>query len=156
MRRYFAFILLAVFLTITTLAQAKTVSGLVTMDFNLSHHPQGQEVRLWIPYPVNDGNQGISGINVSGDYAEAAVYTDQVFKTPMLYARWEKGSENRHLSFSFRAERQEVIRRDFPEKEAAWDPADYAMYLALSTPKGCRFGKRKACRFMPGRITKNG
>ena len=47
----------------------------------------------------------------------------------MLYARWDKGAKSRKLTFSFHALRNEVVRRDFPVKEAAWDPADYALYL---------------------------
>jgi transglutaminase-like putative cysteine protease len=33
------------------------------------------------------------------------------------------------LTFSFKVERREVIRRDFPKRETAWDPADYEQFL---------------------------
>jgi hypothetical protein len=110
----------------------KAVSGIITMDFDLSHHEKGKEVQLWIPYPVSDDKQDISGIEISGDYMESAVYTDKIYKTPMLYARWESNASNRKLRFAFRATRDEVERPDFPDQEAAWDPRDYAIYLSAT------------------------
>lgn len=108
---------------------ATTQSGTITMEFDLSGHPADKEAKLWIPYPVSDRDQIIGKIKVSGDYAESGVYTDRVYKTPMLYARWDRGAKSRKLNFSFHAERAEVVRRDFPAQEAVWDPADYGMYL---------------------------
>ena len=48
----------------------------------------------------------------------------------MLYARWNSGTASRQLTFTFDVQRQEILPRPFPEKETAWDPADYALYLA--------------------------
>jgi rhodanese-related sulfurtransferase/transglutaminase-like putative cysteine protease len=115
-------------------AFGETVSGVIMMDFNLSHQAKGKEVRLWIPYPESDKEQAISAINLNGDYAEAKVYRDKVFNTPMLFARWDKDAASRKLSFSFQAEREEVIRPDFPAgfpaDEPSWNPEEYAIYLA--------------------------
>jgi len=108
---------------------ANTQSGTIAMEFDLSGHPSDQATQLWIPYPVSDSNQLITDIKVSGNYNESAVYTDRKYSTPMLYARGDKGIKDRKLTFSFHATRNEVVRRDFPMKEAAWDPADYALYL---------------------------
>ena len=36
----------------------------------------------------------------------------------------------RKLVLTFAVTRQEVVRKDFPQNEATWDPADYALYLA--------------------------
>lgn len=104
-------------------------SGTITMEFDLSHHDVDQEVKLWIPYPLSDPDQLISGISISGDYAESAVYSDQQFSTPMLYARWDKNSARRTLSFTFDVVRQEVVRKDFPAVEGSFNPQDYALYL---------------------------
>jgi transglutaminase-like putative cysteine protease len=108
-------------------------SGTITMEFDLSDHDSNVEAQLWIPYPLSDRDQIISKIKISGDYAESAVYSDRVYSTPILYARWNRGSKSRKLELSFHVTRQEVIRRDFPASEAAWDPADYARYLAPTT-----------------------
>jgi transglutaminase-like putative cysteine protease len=110
-------------------AAANSQSGKITMEFDLSAHSSDQEAQLWIPYPLSDRDQIISQIKISGDYSESAVYSDQKFSTPILYARWNKGAKSRKMVFSFNVVRHEVIRRDFPGKEAAWDPADYSMWL---------------------------
>jgi len=130
MKKHIGFALLSVFLTIAPQGYAKTVSGIINMDFDLSGHPQGKETRLWVSYPVTNANQNIAKVKISGNFIESAVYTDTVFKTPMPYARWDKDTESRNLSFSFQAKRQEVVRRDFSGPEDAWDPADYSIYLA--------------------------
>lgn len=123
-------LLMVLLLGVATQASAASRAGTITMDFDLSAHQPGEEVRLWIPYPVSDADQKIDKVRLSGDYAEAAVYTDRTYGTPMLYARWEKGARSRKLTFAFAAERQEVVRRDFPAQEAAWDRADYDRWLA--------------------------
>ncbi len=130
MKKQFTLLLLAALLAVAPQAFAKTASSIIRMDFDLSHQARDKEVELWIPYPVSSQYQDISGIRVSGDFAGSAVYADKKYQTPMLYARWPAGAASRHLSLTFKAVRQEVIRRDFPKKEAAWDPADYAMWLA--------------------------
>jgi transglutaminase-like putative cysteine protease len=126
-------ILLTVALLMATpfsLMAATESSGTITMEFDLSGHPADRETKLWIPYPLSDRDQLITKISISGDYVESAVYSDQKYSTPMLYARWEKGANSRKLVFTFAVTRKEVVRRDFPQQEAAWDPADYALYLA--------------------------
>lgn len=108
---------------------ANSQSGKIIMEFDLSDHPSDEVVQLWTPYPLSDRDQIITDIKIGGDYSESAVYSDQKYSTPILYARWEKGAKNRKMTFSFNVVRQEVIRRDFPEKEVAWNPADYSMWL---------------------------
>jgi transglutaminase-like putative cysteine protease len=109
---------------------AQSHSGTITMAFDLSAQPDTDTTRLWIPYPVSDENQLITDITVQGDYTESAVYTDQKYQTPILYARWPKGVHSRKLLYSFHVVRQEVVRRNLPEKEAAWNPADFKLYLS--------------------------
>lgn len=110
-------------------ASAKSHSGTVTVSVDLSAHENGKEAEIWVPYPISDKDQTITDVNISGDFTTSAVYTDNVYSTPMLYAKWSKEAKSRKLTFSFKAERLEVIRRDFPKRETAWDPADYEQYL---------------------------
>ena len=114
-------------------ALAQSQSGTVTMDFDLSAQPAGEEARLWIPYPVSDADQVISAVHWSGDYAEAAVYTDRRFGTPMLYARWPKEATSRKLTLRFAAERREVRHDRLPTREAPWHPDDYRMFLEATS-----------------------
>jgi hypothetical protein len=120
--------LLGLILPLSVQAAAKA-EGTITMEFDLSAQPQDQEAKLWISYPLSTPDQLITNMMVSGDYVESAVYSDQKYSTPMLYARWDKGATSRKMTVSFHATRQEVVKKDFTKKEAPWNPADYAMYL---------------------------
>jgi hypothetical protein len=79
-----------------------SVSGIVTMEFDLSHHKSEKNIRLWIPYPVSDRDQDITNVHIKGDFTESAIYTDSKFKTPMLYAEWDRNTMSRKLFFHFR------------------------------------------------------
>lgn len=129
--KYFYFFVCCIFCLVQP-AVGQTASeafGTIVMDFDLSGQVASEETRLWIPYPLSDSDQLITNISVTGDYAESAVYSDQKYSTPMLYARWKKGTKDRHLSLSFDAVRQEVVKKDFPKTEGEWNPVDFAMYL---------------------------
>ncbi len=126
--------LLLVLVAITMLfaipAWAKNHAGLVTMEFDLSAQPSGEVVQLWIPYPVSNQDQLIGKIKLDGDYAATGVYTVPANGTPLLYAEWPKGSKSRKLTLAFEVVRDELRRGDFPTREPAWNPDDYAEYLA--------------------------
>lgn len=109
---------------------ASESSGTISMNFDLSNHPSGDDVNLWIPYPLSDADQVISDIVISGDFLESAVYSDTKYSTPMLFAKWDKKAKSRKLVFSFHVVRKEVVKKDFPKQEGGWDPADYSLYLA--------------------------
>ena len=115
------------------LVLAASQSGTVTMEFDLSRQANNADTRLWIPYPLSDRDQLVTNIQVTGDFAESAVYSDRKYSTPMLYMRWNKGAVSRKAQFSFHVERQEVIRRDFPTTEGAWNPAEFALYLQATS-----------------------
>jgi len=117
-------------LSVVEVAWAVSRSGSYTMTFDLSHHPAGDETRLWIPYPVSNLNQTISSVKWEGDYSEAAVYTDRQNGTPMLSVRWASGTKPRYLTLSFAATRLERVRGDFSSKELAVDDMGFASYLA--------------------------
>ncbi len=114
---------------VATTAQAKSHTGTISMSIDLSSQSPGEAAELWIPYPVSDKDQDITNVKIAGDYAASAVYTDKAYSTPMLYARWDKGTTSRKLFFSFHAKRNELTVRNFPAKETVWDPADYSLYL---------------------------
>ncbi len=135
-------VLIVFFMISSTPVYAKTAGGKIKMEFDLSAFSDKKPAQLWIPYPTSDTDQTISNMKIEGDYSASAVYTDKVFKTPMLHARWEPGTKKRTLTFMFDVERNEVARRTFPKKEAAWDPVDYAIYLA-PTKYGPTDGKIK-------------
>jgi transglutaminase-like putative cysteine protease len=112
---------------------ANTVSGTITVSIDLSKQPEGEEMRLWLPYPVSDAAQDIFDISVEGDYAASAVYTDKQFQTPMLFAKWEPSATHRSLKFSFKATRNEITRPGLPAEESPWNKADHTLYLRPTT-----------------------
>lgn len=124
------FLFLALICLTTLSAHATTVTGRVTMEFDLSSHRPGEEAKLWIPYPVSDAQQQISEMTWAGSYAEAAVYTDRNNGVPMLYVRWPKETKERQLTLSFTAERMEQTRRDLQDSAANANPDDFTHYLA--------------------------
>jgi transglutaminase-like putative cysteine protease len=132
MKKWLSVLLLMCLAFVPLEASAATRSGLVTMDFDLSTQEAGKEIRLWIPYPVSDGDQLIKDITVSGDYNESAVYTDRENQTPILFARWDKDAKSRKMTLAFHAERLEVVRKDFPRREACWDQSAFKPYLGAT------------------------
>lgn len=121
------------FLLLVSLSHASVHTGNFTMNFDLSTHEPGKEVKLWIPYPVSDTNQYITDISWQGDFDEAAVYTDRVNRTPMLFVRWPATAKTRKLIFSFTASREEQVTDDLPAGPAAVDPADFPLYLVATS-----------------------
>lgn len=69
------------------------------------------------------------------------MYSDQKYSTPMLYARRDNGAKARHLTSTFDVVRKEIVKRNFPKAEAAWDAADYAMYLDPTNRGSIKWGK---------------
>ncbi|QXE92077.1 transglutaminase-like domain-containing protein [Geomonas subterranea] len=121
--------MLAFSLCLTPAAWAKSRSGQVSVEVDLSKQEAGKETRLWIPYAVSDANQKVTDVKVSGDFATSAVYTDQANGTPILYAQWDKDAKSRKLVYSFTVQREEQRIKDLAAKEPAWNKADYAEYL---------------------------
>ncbi len=122
------FIVISLLFSLPAWGESRT--GQVTMAFDLSAQPIGETVKLWIPYPVSDQNQQISKLRLAGDYSEAAVYTVRTNGTPVLYAEWPQESKSRKLTLAFEVERDELRRGVLPTSEPAWNPDDYAEYLA--------------------------
>jgi len=129
MRKLFFILLLAICTGMTGTAWAKSRSGIVTLEFDLSRHDPSQELKLWVPYPISDRDQLISDVKLGGDSYDSGVYTDRIYQTPILYAAWPKNVKSRKLTLSFAVERQEISRRDLPQNDVAWNRADYAEYL---------------------------
>ena len=110
-------------------AMAATIEGLITVSIDLSAQPKGEEVRLWLPYPVSDAEQDITDISIEGNYSASAVYSDKKFHTSMLFAHWNAKASERTLKMSFKARRNEVTRPQWPGRESPWNKADHALYL---------------------------
>jgi len=140
----------ALSLALAPAAWAKSRSGIVTVEVDLSKQEAGKETKLWIPYSVSDRYQSVSDVKIAGDFASSAVYTDQVNGTPILFARWDKDAPSRKLTYSFAVERQEIQLKNLPTVEPPWNRGDYAEFLK-PTSIGPTDGEVKK---LSGKITK--
>ncbi|WP_136525142.1 transglutaminase-like domain-containing protein [Geomonas ferrireducens] len=122
--------LLALSLCLAPAAWGQSRSGIVSVEVDLSCQEAGKETKLWVPYAVSDRYQNVTDVKVSGDFSASAVYTDKVNGTPMLFAQWDKDAKSRKLTYTFKVEREEIQMKNLSGKEPAWNPADYAEYLA--------------------------
>ncbi len=127
------FFLAALFCLSALPALASSQSGTVTMEFDLTAQPEGKTVKLWLPYPVSNHQQLVDQISWQGDYAEAAVYTDQENGNPILFARWKDDARSRKMTLRFHVERTEQQRINLTDRGIAIDPAVFARYLAATS-----------------------
>jgi transglutaminase-like putative cysteine protease len=119
----------ALSLCLAPAAWAKSRSGVVTVEVDLSKQESGKETKLWIPYAVSDKYQSVTDVKVAGDFASSAVYTDQVNGTPILFAGWGKDAVSRKLTYSFTVEREEIQIRNLPTTEPVWNRGDFREFL---------------------------
>lgn len=105
------------------------VKGRMVMEFDLSQH-QGKEVNLWVPYPVSNEYQTITNMKIEGTFSRFGVYTDNKYKTPILFVNWQgEAIKRKVLTLSFDAERVQAVKKDFPAEEPCWNPEDFKKWL---------------------------
>ncbi len=129
-------------LSLANQVRAKEREGQLTIEVNLNAPSDAKEVRLWIPYPVSDENQDIWDIKVNGNFSNMGVYREGDNGNMALYAEWNSPSKERTLTYSFKAKRKEVIKKDFPKKELAFSKEEFKQYLK-ATSLGPTTGKVK-------------
>ncbi|MDY6853564.1 MAG: transglutaminase domain-containing protein [Thermodesulfobacteriota bacterium] len=119
---------------LVTPAWSMTRNGEITMEFKPKRSSHVKEIRLWIPYPVSTPFQRITDIKITGNHSQHAVYSDRMHGNMILFAKWDQTIKAPCLTFQFKASRDEIVRKDFPEKEAPWSKSDYANYLYRMSP----------------------
>lgn len=82
-------------------AWAKNGGGIVTYTVNLETGGKAKTARLWLPYPLSDGNQAITDVQVSGNYQASGVYHDPASGANYLFADWKEVTAQPHLTMSF-------------------------------------------------------
>ncbi|MBI5641210.1 MAG: transglutaminase domain-containing protein [Nitrospirae bacterium] len=114
---------------VPAISHAKERQGTVTVQVNLNAPADSKNVRLWIPYPMSDKNQDITGINFTGNYASVGVYKDPQSKSGILYAEWKEPSKERVLTYTFNAKRKEILSANLPKKEMPLSKEEFRAYL---------------------------
>src|SRR3972149_6393679 len=111
-------------------AWASERTALVTVSVNLASPPAAETVRLWMPYPMSDGNQEITDIRVDGNFTHQGVYREGDFGNPILFAEWKNVPGKRTMTYAFRVVRKELVTRSLPEKELSYSREEFRKELA--------------------------
>jgi transglutaminase-like putative cysteine protease len=135
-------ILAMVFPAFPAASLAKERGAVVTVDVRLNAPADAKRVDLWIPYPMSDENQEITGVSISGNYSASGVYREGKFGNNILHVEWSAPGSERTLTYTFHVRRKEVTTKDFPDKEAALSAKEFDIYLA-STSLGTTGGTAK-------------
>lgn len=123
-------VMLLLFLAATP-AFAKERKGTVTVEVALKAPAEANEVRLWLPYPMPDRNQDVTGVTVNGNYTSTGVFREPKAGNAALYAEWKGPMAERKLTYSFAVAQKEMITKEFPKTEGPV-PAEMKPYLDLS------------------------
>src|SRR3989304_89232 len=89
-----------------------------------------ETVRLWMPYPMSDGNQEITDIRVDGNFTRQGVYREGDFGNPILFAEGKNVPGKRTMTDAFRVVRKELVTRSLPEKELSYSREEFRKELA--------------------------
>lgn len=110
-------------------AIAKERQGTVTIQVNLDVPADAKNIRLWIPYPMSDKNQDITGVSVSGNYTGMGVHREPKDGGSSLYAEWKDPVKDLTLTYTFTVRRKEVITKYFPKTEVPIFMEELKQYL---------------------------
>lgn len=122
---------------------AKEKRGNITFKIGIDAFEGAKKVGLWLPYPVSSEYQDITDVKVEGNFSDNGVYREGEFGNTILYAEWKEPKDRPEMSFSFKVKRNEIIKKDFLEREDTSTPPEIAKFLAVSS-LGPTSGKCKA------------
>lgn len=113
-------------------AEAKTKSGTVTVNVDLSKQENGKAARLWLPVPKSDEHQKIEDVKYEAKDAKTEV-TEDSLGNKILYVEWAQDTDaaERLATLSFKVTRTEILRPELVEKGEVG--ADMAEYLKASS-----------------------
>jgi transglutaminase-like putative cysteine protease len=114
-------------------AYAKERTAVVTVSVHLVSPPPAETVRLWMPYPMSNGDQEVTDIKVDGNFTRQGVYREGAFGNPILFAEWKNVSGERTMTYAFRVSRKELVTRNFPEKELSYSREEFRKELSPAT-----------------------
>lgn len=106
--------------------------GRVTMEVQVKAPEGAREVRVWIPYPVSDADQEITGAAVTGNPTATGVHKDPGSGSSILYAEWKGAAGERRLTYAFTVLRREVLHRELADAGEKTPRGELAEHLDLS------------------------
>ena len=75
--------------------------GTVTFDVNLKDAAKAEKAELWLPYPMSDANQTITGVDIKSSGAKVGIENDTKSGAVYLHATWRKPKKTPSLTMSF-------------------------------------------------------
>jgi len=105
--------------------------------------PYREDVRLWLPLPIDTDYQRLTDLNFEGTYRRAGTYRDPVFGAPILYAEFSKGVGDKRMHVRvrvrFRPRRVSLVEGSAPTIYKAWAIYEWVVENTYRDPKvkGC-------------------
>lgn len=124
-------LLFSVFLLLASMAgisHAKSREGVVTIRINPNAPEDVENVKLWLPFPISDEHQKIEDIKVTGNFLKSNKYNETQNNFILLFAEWDKKSNNRALELQFKVKTEERAVNQLKETKAPI-PDDVKRYL---------------------------
>ena len=113
-------------------AIAKERRAEVTYSVDLKAPADAKHVRIWLPYPMSDENQEITGVVVTGNPTAWGIYKEGAFGNAALYAEWKDTKGPRTLTYTFKVLRRERVTRDIPTSELPFSKTEFRKELAAT------------------------
>lgn len=107
---------------------ARERSGEVEIAVTIAAPDDGNDVRVWIPYPVSNSTQDITNVRIRGNFSQSGIYGEKETGNLALYAEWAEPTKERAITLTFDATARELVRKGFPAVEPAI-PAEIKEYL---------------------------
>ena len=122
----------AVFFIFSGVCAAAQPDGRLTFTITPAVKAGSKQVDLWVPYPLSDEFQTISGMTVTGNFKTQAIYRDPGSEAVYLHLSWENPAEQPLCTMAFHIRQKDRRNPDIREVPGAY-PEIVARYLA-STP----------------------
>ena len=128
-KHIFLFISVFLFLASTSgISHIKSREGVVTIRINPNAPEDVENVKLWLPYPISDEHQKIEDIKIAGNYLKSDKYKEPQSNSVLLFAEWDKKSNNMALELKFKVKAEERAVKKLNETKKPI-PADIKRYL---------------------------
>jgi transglutaminase-like putative cysteine protease len=114
--------LVMIMTSISSLSEAANHKGTVTFEVELLGAEKAKNVRLWLPYPLSDASQTISGVDIKSDAPTLGVENDPRNGAVYLAASWENPEKTPLLTLRFDIESHYKKFENLRESDVPFPP----------------------------------
>lgn len=101
----FAFVVFVISIS-TVPAHAIGKNGTVAITIKPAVTSDTKKVDLWIPYPLSNGAQKITDMNIAGNYEASAIYRDDTSEAVFVHAGWDVVKAQPEMTMRFHIDQQ--------------------------------------------------